>query len=816
MTATVELGTDAVTQLPVGISAEDRRRSTYVIGKPGSGKSTLLENIAVQDMRNGDGLCMLDPHGDSANLLLAAVPHNRKADIIYWHPRDIAHPFGLNPFFCTNRDDALEVDQRVEHFLSALSSLEEFAEVFAAAPRMSDILRHLAFAFVLNEGMTLLETPRFLTNTTFRAQFYPAIERYGRDDIVEYWQAFDAIRLETRREELVASSLNKLRRLTTTTILRLIFGQATPSIDFRTAMDTGKIVIVNLQGLGEGNADVIGAFVVWEVLAGAFARGDADLQKRRLFHLILDEFQKFSSTAVPQLIEECRKYGVDSIIAHQHRRQLEGKTLGATLTAPNRVVFQVTGEDAAILAREFTIVAPPAEQVPQILTEPVMETYFDPAYTTPEIVQVEEEFARNERELRALRELSAQLIAQRYVLDYCFVVPTCPEETVAGLDVLENDHHGARYYYMQSIKEALFKGTLTPEQVKNPALLPDTYWIYDRKHRYAPIYRSLNPNHRQPEVAAYARACLERDRISMKLGRWRGSFPIDIPTIAEQRFDELVSGKALVKGGVASAEGRAIAAQLRDEFLSIFLPLKATTQYTWDERHTEDCKEWHRRYRREKITASGVYLDLDQWAGGPLGGGNWELTEFPAVLDWLTTHVNSIKTQRFVCEVQQIRGLEKRQEAIKQQLRELRTRQRYLGYDRQVKDNPGTRDEQARYISRPGSQRAIDDIANELANTLATLPPFVACCKVGRQEATIQTFNPVAVTEADKAAAQELKARSAATYGRERAIVEADMARRRQGSATDGDSATIDAHADNPPADRPNPNLSNVFESDDI
>src|SRR5581483_11724228 len=176
MPGNVLIGHDDTTQTPVGISVEARRRSTYVIGKPGSGKSTLLENIAVADMENGDGLCFLDPHGDSASLLVAALPEARQADLIYWHPKDIAHPFGLNPFACANRDDALEVDQRVEHFLSALSSLAEFTEVFASAPRMTDILRHLAFAFVLNEDVTLLDTPRFLTSTSYRTQFYPAIE----------------------------------------------------------------------------------------------------------------------------------------------------------------------------------------------------------------------------------------------------------------------------------------------------------------------------------------------------------------------------------------------------------------------------------------------------------------------------------------------------------------------------------------------------------------------------------------------------------------------------------------------------------------
>jgi hypothetical protein len=813
MPGDVCIGNEYATKLKVGISAEARRRSTYIIGKPGSGKSTLLENIAVQDMENGDGFCMLDPHGESANLLMAAVPPTRRSDVIYWNPRDIAHPFGLNPFYCTNRDDALEVDQRVEHFLSALSSLEEFTEVFASAPRMTDILRHLAFAFVLNEGATLTETPRFLTNGLYRAQFYPAIERFGRYDIVEYWQAFDAIRLESRREELTASSLNKLRRLTTTTILRLIFGQATPSINFREVMDTRKIVIVNLHELGQGNADVIGAFVVWEILAGAYSRGEINAKQRQPFHLILDEFQKFSSTAVPQLIEECRKYAVDTIIAHQHRRQLEGKTLGATLTAPNRIVLQVTGEDADLLAREFTIKVPEPELVPQVMTEPVMESYIDETLTSPEIAQAEDALVLTSRELREAQTDMERATFERKVLDECFVVLLAKKEPLVGLDVLEEKHGGLRWYH-DWVDDHYRSGRLTREQYTTPELMPDDYWIYRRPYRYVAIYRTLNPQFRKAANYEHAKRCAGDDYPTMRRSGSAPSFPTHIPTLAEERLDQYLARENYYRTFLSDTECRSIVAGIRDEFLALFLPLKATAVYRWDIKHLHDYDVWERDNGRTHWFVENNGPPLSQWYGGPIGGGVWELTEFPEVLDWLQRKVRAGVTRQRELDMR-IRQLKREIETLKATIVQLRTRQRYLGYDRVVKDIVDTK-EQPRYIKREGSQRSIEDIANELANELANFPPFVARCKIGTVEWKLQTRGPVQVGDAQWATAEKLKARSAATFGRDRATVEAEIARRRQTSAAIPADATMDGDGDDLPSDQPAPNLSDVFKSPDI
>lgn len=357
---TVPLGTDATTQQPVSLSDAARQYSLYVIGTPGVGKSNLLENIALHDMKKGEGLCFLDPHGDSAQQLLRLVPTSRRDDVIFWDPKDLTAPIGLNPFYCVNLDNPVAVDRKVEDFISALSSLQEFTEVFKQAPQMLDILRHMAFACVLNRGTTLLDTVRFLTNGTYRNGFYPALHRYNRRDILEYWEDFDE-KTPHRKEELTSSSLNKLRRLSTTSITRSLFQSYSPSINFRDLMDQGKILLVDLSELGEGNGELLGALIVFDILRAALSRSNMPERARRPFHLFADEFERFMTTAFPRIIDEGRKFKLSSVLAHQHRGQLSGASIGSTLGIKNKVIFRVNSADAATLAASFDTTPPPPE-----------------------------------------------------------------------------------------------------------------------------------------------------------------------------------------------------------------------------------------------------------------------------------------------------------------------------------------------------------------------------------------------------------------------------------------------------------------------
>lgn len=343
--------------IPVHLEASARARSTYVIGIQGTGKSTLLESVARWDMANGDGLVFLDPHSTSVLQLLDQVPGRAVDDVIYWNPADRDFPFGLNPFYCPNPDD---YDRRADNFISALSSVGDYAQVFSGAARMKDLLHHLALAFVVNQGSTLSDAARFLTDGVFRRRFFAALDRAGYGHIREYWEEFGYLS-DAERERRTESSLNKLRPFQRDLLMRRIFSQPTPSIDMRWAMDTGKIVLVNLnrEALGEENASLIGAFIIHDLLTAALSRVNVAAIDRRPFHIIADEFQLYMSTAFSMLISEGRKFGVDVMVAHQFRAQLsDARTRGATTAVGNLIVFQVNGEDARELSASFDIVIP--------------------------------------------------------------------------------------------------------------------------------------------------------------------------------------------------------------------------------------------------------------------------------------------------------------------------------------------------------------------------------------------------------------------------------------------------------------------------
>jgi hypothetical protein len=260
----VTIGTDGKTKAPVSIDEQARGRSTYMLGIQGTGKSTVLEQIAYQDMADGDGLIFLDPHGDSAQRLLERVPAARAGDVIFWDPADREHPIGINPFYCPNPDD---YDSRANAFIAALASVAEFAEVFQSAPRMKDILEHLAIAFVVNQGHTLIEMPTFLTDGAFREHFYRALEA-EYPQVRRFWEEFDAKPAKEQRV-LTESSLNKLRRFGIHRTMRAIFGEAKPKVRMREAMDRGAVIIVTLNRsrLGPENAALFGAFLIFDLLA---------------------------------------------------------------------------------------------------------------------------------------------------------------------------------------------------------------------------------------------------------------------------------------------------------------------------------------------------------------------------------------------------------------------------------------------------------------------------------------------------------------------------------------------------------------------
>lgn len=361
------LGRNQATGHDVYLTSEARKLSLYVIGLAGYGKTTLLEHLAHQDMENAEGLCFIDPHGDAVDKLVQCVPPHREQDVTFWKASDIDRPFGLNPFAC-HSTDPIVMSSRVQSFVSALESLEEFREVFAQGTRMKDLLHSLGWAFVSNPGYSLLDTLDFLDSekegTDYRRRFYDKLSQIN-PRIWKYWQSFENLKPYEKRDR-VESSLNKLRRFSTDPIMQGIFGQSDNTLDFRKVMDEGKILILNLSGVGSYDAAFIGAFVVWEIWQAALSRYAIPEAERRPFHLYADEFHAYMTSAFPSMQTQARKFGLDTIVAHQTRDQIEEvQTKSSTLAVGNKVVFRVNGKDAQELSREFKAEASEEQVVEQ-------------------------------------------------------------------------------------------------------------------------------------------------------------------------------------------------------------------------------------------------------------------------------------------------------------------------------------------------------------------------------------------------------------------------------------------------------------------
>lgn len=379
MAKKIILGTNLESGAPVTIDERARARSIYSLGIPGVGKSNLLEAIAYQDMVNGDGLLFLDPHGDSVRRLLELVPAKRERDVIFWNLADRTCPIGIQPFHCPNSDD---YDAKADLVVAAFAAIAEFADIFKTAPQMKNIMHHLAIAFVVNQGHTLIETPRFLQDENFRRTFYSKLDA-EYPQVRKFWEEFDEKKAR-EQDEFIASTLNKLQRFGLNRTMQAMFGQRVPKLNIKRIMDEGKIVLVfmNREKIGPDNAALIGSFIVSEILQATLARIDTPPDKRRPFHVIADEFQTFMSTAFPTLIAEGRKYGVDETIAHQVREQLEGDIRELTRAVGNIIVFRVTSPNADALAGEFKNTQP--KPVAPLVSDP-WRYLLTGGHTNPEV-----------------------------------------------------------------------------------------------------------------------------------------------------------------------------------------------------------------------------------------------------------------------------------------------------------------------------------------------------------------------------------------------------------------------------------------------
>lgn len=332
-----------------GIKADDRTKHIYVIGKSGMGKSTFLENMAVQDIQNGNGLAFMDPHGGSAELLLAYIPEERKKDVLYIAPFDTENPVGFNIL------EDIGPDKR-HLVVSGIMSVFKKLWVDSFSARMEYFLTNTLLALLEYPGATLLHVNRMYSDKAFRDEVIthitdPAIRAFWIDEWGGMTERFIA--------EATPAIQNKIGQFTANPVLRNILGQAKSSFDFRKLMDERKIIIVNLsKGLiGETNADLLGSLIVTKLYLAAMSRADVgkfNIDALPNFYLYVDEFQSFSNESFSNILSEARKYKLNLTIAHQYIEQMEDTVRAAVFgNVGTTVTFRVGGADAEPLEKEF-------------------------------------------------------------------------------------------------------------------------------------------------------------------------------------------------------------------------------------------------------------------------------------------------------------------------------------------------------------------------------------------------------------------------------------------------------------------------------
>jgi hypothetical protein len=330
-----------------GIKEKNRRGHIYIIGKTGTGKSTLMKNMMVADIRSGNGLALIDPHGDLAEEVLDHIPKERVNEVIYFNPADLEYPIAFNP---------LEKAAPECHHLIVSGVISVFKKIWADfwGPRLEHILRHAILTLLYYPGSTLLDVPRLLTDKDFR---YGILRYVDHHQVREFWfSEFDKYSAWLR-SQAISPILNKIGHFITSVPLRNIVGQKENTFSFRKVMDRGGIFIANLAKgkIGEDNSALLGAMLVTKIQLAALSRADMPEGKRKAFYLYVDEVHNFLTFSFADILSEARKYGLNLVLAHQYLAQLEEKIGEAILGNVGTLIsFRVGAEDAHYLAREFS------------------------------------------------------------------------------------------------------------------------------------------------------------------------------------------------------------------------------------------------------------------------------------------------------------------------------------------------------------------------------------------------------------------------------------------------------------------------------
>lgn len=432
-----------------GIKAKDRLKHVYVIGKTGMGKSTLLENMAIQDIQNGEGMAFLDPHGGTAEKLLDYVPENRIKDVLYFAPFDIDYPVSFNVM------EDIGPEKRHLVLSGLMSAFKKLFGEESFSDRMQYILQNTILALLEYPGATMLGINRMLADKEYRNKVIanitdPSVKTYWTKEYAGYTERFAA--------EAIPAIQNKIGQFTSNPLIRNIIGQDKSSFDFREVMDKKKIMIVNLSKgrVGEGNANLIGSMLITKIYLAAMSRAEkneSELSGLPNFYLYADEFQSFANKSFADILSEARKYKLNLTIAHQYIEQMEEEVRNAVFgNVGTMISFRVGAFDADVLEKEFAPVFTAEDLVNLGFTQIYLKLMIDgvssqpfsattmPPIARPDISFKEEVIASSRKQFASPREDVEKSIEDWHKISTPEVKPKSRDEFFGQKDFKPSGH----------------------------------------------------------------------------------------------------------------------------------------------------------------------------------------------------------------------------------------------------------------------------------------------------------------------------------------------------------------------------------------
>ncbi len=329
-----------------GIKDKDRLQHIYCIGKSGTGKSTLLKQMALSDVHRGNGLCVIDPHGDLSRDIISQIPTERQQDLIYFDATNTKNPIAFNP---------LKGIHPQYHHLVASGLISTFKKIWHEnwGPRMEYVLRYCLLTLLEVPDATLLDIQPLLVDKAYRAK---AISYITAQHVYAFWADEYETYSPSFRNEVISPILNKMGLFRTSTPLRNILGQKTSSFRMQRVLDEGKILIVNLSKgeIGEEATMLLGSILVTAIQLSAMHRAKQPEHTRRSFYCYIDEAHSFLTLAITDVLSEARKYGLSLFLCHQYIEQLDERICKAIFGNVGTIIsFRVGATDSEYLAKEF-------------------------------------------------------------------------------------------------------------------------------------------------------------------------------------------------------------------------------------------------------------------------------------------------------------------------------------------------------------------------------------------------------------------------------------------------------------------------------